>query len=110
MKPVLASWPGPVTWLLPARAGVSRRLRGSHDQLAVRVTAHPLASRLCRAFHGPVVSTSANLAGRDPARSAAAVSRQLGGRTVDYLLDGPLGRQPRPTPIFDAVSGRQLRF
>lgn len=65
---LLASWPGPHTWTVPCRESVPDWLRGEHDSLAVRVTAHPLAAALCRAFDGPLVSTSANLAGAPPAR------------------------------------------
>ena len=45
MAEIRASWPGPHTWLLPARAITPRWLTGRFDTLAVRVTAHPLAAR-----------------------------------------------------------------
>ncbi len=47
---LLASWPGPVTWLLPAHRLVSPLLRGRHRTIAVRVTAHPIAAMLCDAL------------------------------------------------------------
>ncbi|MDP6950780.1 MAG: Sua5/YciO/YrdC/YwlC family protein, partial [Arenicellales bacterium] len=56
----LASWPGPHTWLLPARAGVPSWLRGRHATVAVRVSAHPLVQRLCRDSGMALVSTSTN--------------------------------------------------
>ncbi|HEY0719815.1 MAG TPA: Sua5/YciO/YrdC/YwlC family protein, partial [Gammaproteobacteria bacterium] len=70
---VAPTWPGPYTWLLPARDETPWWLRGEHDTLAVRVTAHPVAAALCRAFGGPIISTSANLAGKAPATSPLAV-------------------------------------
>src|SRR3569833_371797 len=79
---VLATWPGPVTWLLPARPETPYWLRGAHTNIAVRVTAHPVAAALCRRFGGARVSTSANRAGRSPARSyfaGAAPLRRRGG-------------------------------
>jgi L-threonylcarbamoyladenylate synthase len=102
------SWPGPVTWLLPALPEVPYWLRGVHDTLAVRVTAHPLAAALCEAFGGPIVSTSANLAGHEPARSALTVRRELGGQ-VDYILHGELGNSEKPTEIRDALTGGVIR-
>ncbi|APZ44362.1 L-threonylcarbamoyladenylate synthase [Acidihalobacter ferrooxydans] len=105
---VLASWPGPHTWLIPARRGVSALLRGAHDSLAVRVTDHPLAAALCRAFGGPVVSTSANPSGREPARDAARL-RDLFGDAIDCYLDGPLGGRDRPSEIREALTGALLR-
>jgi L-threonylcarbamoyladenylate synthase len=83
-------------------------LRGEHTTLAVRVTAHPLASALCETFGGPIVSTSANLAGHEPARNALTVRRELGSR-VDYILHGELGDSEKPTEIRDAATGRIIR-
>jgi hypothetical protein len=44
MTEILATWPGPNTWLLPARPTTPAWLTGRFDTLAVRVTAHPLAA------------------------------------------------------------------
>jgi len=107
MRPVLASWPGPHTWLFPARAGVPRWLTGDHPTLAVRVTAHPLARALCRNA-GPLVSTSANPAGCRPARDALTVRRYFGER-LDLVLGGPVGSDAAPSTIHDAATGRVLR-
>lgn len=103
-----ASWPGPLTWLVPAARGLSRWLRGRHPTIAVRVSAHPPAAALARAYGKPVVSTSANRAGQPPLRSAEAVRRHFGER-VDHVLTGPTGRQERPTAIRDLVSGELVR-
>ena len=108
LKPALASWPGPVTWLLPAASWVPAYLTGSRHTLAVRVTAHPLASALCAAYGGPIVSTSANTSGHPPARSALQVQKQFGAR-VDYVLPGATGGLDRPTPIRDLASGKAVR-
>ncbi len=105
---VKPSWPGPVTWLLPAHPEVPYWLRGEHRTLAVRVTRHPLAASLCEVFGGPIVSTSANLAGHEPARSPLRVRRELGNH-VDYILHGPLGELAQPTEIRDAANGRIIR-
>ena len=103
-----ADWPGPVTWVLPAAPATPSWLTGGRPTLAVRVTAHPLAAALCRAFGRPLVSTSANRSGARPARSPLAVRRQLGD-AVDLILHGALGGLRGPTPIRDGASGRLLR-
>jgi L-threonylcarbamoyladenylate synthase len=105
---VFASWPGPVTWLLPARDAVPGWLHGGHPTIAVRVTAHGPVQALCRACGGPLVSTSANQTGRPPARTALAV-RQIFGGEVDLILSGPLGGLDRPTEIREGSSGRVVR-
>lgn len=105
---VRASWPGPVTWLLPAAVSVSSLLRGTHTTLAVRVSAHPLVQALCIAFGGPLVSTSANLAGQPPARSVQEVMQQFDDQ-LDAVLSGATGGADRPSEIRDAMTGRILR-
>ncbi|GAB4300716.1 MAG: L-threonylcarbamoyladenylate synthase [Thiohalomonadaceae bacterium] len=107
-RQVRASWPGPVTWLLPAPADVPVWLRGDHDSLAVRVSAHPVVRALCAAFGGPIVSTSANPAGQQPARDPLTVQRVFGGH-IDCILHAPLGGLERPTEIRDGRTGRIVR-
>jgi len=105
---VLASWPGPHTWLLEARAGVPGWLTGDHSRIALRVTAHPQAAALCRAAGMAIVSTSANRAGGAPVRSYRDAVRRFKSE-VDYVLPGRVGDSPAPTPIRDAVSGELIR-
>jgi len=102
------TWPGPHTWLVPARPDCPRWLRGVHELIAVRITAHPLAAGLCRTAGMALVSTSANRAGAVPARFARDVRRRLGHR-VDYVLAGRVGARKRPTPIRNALTGASLR-
>lgn len=109
MVPVLASWPGPHTWLLPAQTWVPRWIRGAHESIALRVSAHPPVVRLCRAWGGALISTSANMNQRRPTRTPWQVRLQF-GQHLEYLLQGPLGGLERPTPIRDAKSGKCLRF
>jgi L-threonylcarbamoyladenylate synthase len=104
-----ASWPGPVTWLLPDPAGwAPEAVRGRHASVAVRVSAHPLVQSLCRAFGGPVVSTSANRSTSAPARSRLKVTTYFGA-DVDYIVPGSLGNLERPTQICDLGSNHFIR-
>lgn len=105
---VLRSWPGPVTWLIPAKAAIPHLLTGNHNTLAVRVTAHRIAADLCLACDSALVSTSANLSGQPPAHDAAEVEACFGTQ-LDYILDGTVGSLKNPTEIRDAVSGDILR-
>jgi len=108
MSIIEATWPGPNTWLLPARVQTPRWLTGKHATLAVRVTAHPLAAALCRAAGSALVSTSANLATRPPARNALQVPLRL-GPAADYLLVGACGGRAKCSSIRDGRSGAVLR-
>jgi L-threonylcarbamoyladenylate synthase len=105
---VMATWPGPVTWLLPARPLVSTLLRGHHDTIAVRITAHPGTTRLCEAVGHALVSTSANIAEQRPARNAFEVRCRFGD-TIDYLLPGRTGERQQPSEIRDALTDRVIR-
>jgi L-threonylcarbamoyladenylate synthase len=103
-----ASWPGPSTWLIPHRYRLQPWVYGEHDTVAVRVSDHPVVQQLCRAWGGPLISTSANPAGAQPARSSFAVQRYF-GTEVDERLPGHVGAQPRPSQIRDLVTGEVLR-
>jgi L-threonylcarbamoyladenylate synthase len=105
---VLATWPGPVSWVLDARADAPRWITGGRSSVAVRVTGHPVAAALCRAVGEAIVSTSANVSRRPPHRRLLRLRRDL-GRQVDYVLAGPLGGLAEPTRIRDGRSGRILR-
>ena len=104
---VAASWPGPVTWVLPALARVPHWLTGSHRGIAVRVSNHPVVRALCLKT-GPLVSTSANPTGTAPARSCTRVRCYFADH-LDYILPGRVGQLHAPTEIRDAVTGARIR-
>jgi L-threonylcarbamoyladenylate synthase len=106
--PVLASWPGPHTWLLPVRPAVPGWITGRRPTIAVRVTAHAQAAALCRAAGMAIISTSANRSAETPARTDREVQRRL-GRLVDYILPGYVGSAPSPTPIRDGMTQKLVR-
>jgi L-threonylcarbamoyladenylate synthase len=103
-----ATWPGPATWIFPRSDEVPSWVAGSHSGIALRVTAHPIASELCRRFGGALVSTSANRHGEPPAKTSAEV-RSAFGAQVAYILDGAVGGLDKPTPIRDAINGEIIR-
>lgn len=105
---VEASWPGPFTWIMPARPDTPAWLTGQFDTLAVRVTAHPQVQALCRAFGKPLVSTSANLTGEEPARRLADIGKLLASQLA-YILPGEVGGQANPSEIKDARTGAVIR-
>ncbi|CAI1176327.1 L-threonylcarbamoyladenylate synthase type 1 TsaC [Serratia proteamaculans] len=104
---MFASWPGPVTWVIPARSETPRLLTGRFNSLAVRVSDHPLVQQLCRQFGKPLVSTSANLSGQEPCRSADEVQQQFGAAFP--VLTGSVGGRLNPSEIRDVLTGKQIR-
>ncbi|MDO8890593.1 MAG: Sua5/YciO/YrdC/YwlC family protein [Sulfurimicrobium sp.] len=101
------TWPGPVTWLLPATSKTPPWLRGRHQSIAVRVTAHPLAVRLCQALNLALVSTSANRSGKKPARTAAACAKIFGPDVL--VVPGLIGKRRQPSTIMDLMTGAVIR-
>ena len=102
------TWPGPVTWLFPRAGNVPDYVAGSHDTIAVRVTAHGPSRSLCKAFGSPLISTSANHRTAEPARTAAQVRDYFGTR-IAGILTGELGDGEKPSEIRDLVSGKIIR-
>lgn len=102
------TWPGPVTWLIPATEHCPAWLKGKHPSLAVRQSAHPLCKQICAALDVPLVSTSANRSGQAPATSAEEADKIFGDE-VDLIIDAPLGDAEKPSAIFDLRSGDKLR-
>jgi L-threonylcarbamoyladenylate synthase len=101
------SWPGPVTWVVPASTACPALLTGGRPTIAVRVTAHPGAARLCRSLGMALVSTSANKSGRKSAKTAAECRRIFGARV--RVIAGRIGRRRRPSTLIDLATGTVLR-
>jgi len=108
-KRVFSSWPGAVTWLLPAKSEISPLLRGQSSKLAVRVTAHPPTIKLCQHWGRALVSTSANISTRQAAKTAFKV-RHIFCDRLDYIVPGAVGKRQRPSEIRDALTNSILRF
>ncbi|WP_411705523.1 L-threonylcarbamoyladenylate synthase type 1 TsaC [Edaphovirga cremea] len=104
---IFASWPGPITWVIPAKTETPGWLTGRFDSLAVRVTDHPLVQQLCRQYGKPLVSTSANLTGYPPCRSEHEVRLQFGDSFP--VLRGSVGGRENPSEIRDALTGELYR-
>ena len=102
------SWPGPQTWILPATEYTSRWLRGDHANIAVRVTAHLIAARICHRSRTALVSTSANRSGRPILKTARAVQQEFGNE-IDMIVPGKIGFAPAPTTIRDGITGAVIR-
>jgi len=90
-----AFWPGPLTLILPRRAGVGAAAAGGQDSIGLRCPAHPAAQAVLRALHDDspgqarvwgVAAPSANRFGRISPTTAAHVASELGSDLL--ILDG----------------------
>ncbi|MEO5371721.1 MAG: L-threonylcarbamoyladenylate synthase [Magnetococcus sp. DMHC-1] len=91
-------WPGPLTLVLPALPGLSPLLTGGGDHLAVRLSSAPRVAALLRAWGRPLVSTSANPSGGEPARDAATV-QHMWPRGVAAVVPGRCAPTSLPSTV-----------
>ena len=87
-----AFWPGPLTLILPRRAGRASAAAGGQDSIGLRCPAHPVAQALlaaCAALQPPIhglAAPSANRFGRVSPTTAAHVQSEFGPKLL--VLDG----------------------
>jgi L-threonylcarbamoyladenylate synthase len=96
-----------ITYLMPVKPSCPRWLRGAHDTLAVRLTAHRFARQLCRSAGSALVSTSANRSGCKPAKTYAQCQRLFGEKVL--VLRGMVGMRKRPSTIRAWADGKIIR-
>ena len=108
MQTLLSSWPGHETWLVPAKKHVSNLLTGSHDTLAVRVSAHPIVCQLCDNFKAAITSTSANKNGQ-PESGSVFSAQQIFNAEIDYYVPGEITGKGRASRIRHALTGQVIR-
>lgn len=110
-------WPGPLTVVSESKVHkVQKSIKSLCDgviapdgTVAMRVTAHPVAAELARALGRPLISTSANISGREPSYAASEVIKMFANQLdqPDILFDyGELSKN-LPTTIVK-VDGGQL--
>ena len=83
------NWPGPLTLVLPLRAGsaIASLVTAGLPTVAVRAPAHPAIRDLLNAAGVPLAAPSANASGRISPTRAAHVMESLGGR-IPLIVDG----------------------
>jgi len=100
--------PSETTYIYRAKETTPKWLKGDFDSLAIRITKHPLVRQLCTELDSALISTSANLTGEAPAKTAKEVSIALNG-VIQVILDGDIGELDKPTQIRDSISGQIIR-
>ena len=92
-----AWWPGPLTLVLPRRAGLQLHLGEPTSTVGVRVPDDALLREVARRV-GPIAATSANRHGEPPATTAAAARAALGSG-VALVVDRGSSRDHASTVI-----------
>ena len=107
-----AFWPGPLTLILPRRAGVGEAAAGGQSSIGLRCPAHAVAQALLRAclqLAAPVrdiAAPSAKLFGRVRPTTAAHVQSELGDALL--VLDGGPCAVGIESTIIDCTRGQPV--
>lgn len=107
-KSLLVEHGRPVTWVVSHGGRCPDWLSGGRDTLAIRLSSHPVICALCQEFGAPLVSTSANPAGADPAMTAEEVNNYFSD-LIDVMVEGDLGGENGASEIRDFQTGKILR-
>ena len=101
------AWPGKVTAILESRTtGLPADRRGT---IGWRIPKHPFTLNLLKAFPRPLTGTSANIVGKEPARSIEEVVSQFAKRKhkPDIVLDVGVLPFSKPSKVVDLTGKKR---
>jgi L-threonylcarbamoyladenylate synthase len=101
-----AFWPGPLTLILPRRAGVAAAAAGGQLSIGLRCPAHPVALALLTACGTGLAGPSANRFGRVSPTTALHVQEELGEDLL--VLDGGPCAVGIESTIVDCTRGQPV--
>ena len=87
-KYLLASWPGPVSVILPSRHRLPSIVSANLPTIALRWPSLPWLEQLIGLVGQPIISTSANLTGEEPITNITMVSHYFAPDKLDLIVDG----------------------
>ena len=105
---VLSRWPDGITQIVAKAPKLSPLLSGKFDSIAVRVTSQPDVVALCKVTNKPIVSTSANLSGDEPAKTWQDIPSEFSDK-IDFIVKGKTLGFDQPSTIIDALTGEIIR-
>ena len=98
-------WPGPITLVGKARLELPVELTAGTQTIGLRLPNDDDVRTLVRACGGALTATSANVSGRDPARTAAGVADYF-PHGIDLLVDGGAATATEPSTVLDLSEPR----
>ena len=106
---VKSSWPGHTTWLIKAKENVPYWLQDEQtNKVGVRISNHPLVRELCNEYGKPIISTSANISGKEEIKNQQEFMRTFSS-DINYLVDGDLGDYDKASMIIDMETNKKIR-
>ncbi|PHS72948.1 MAG: tRNA threonylcarbamoyladenosine biosynthesis protein RimN [Cycloclasticus sp.] len=105
---ILAITHEPTTWILPANEAVPTWLTADDKTIAIRLVQHGLAKELCDLAGMAITSTSANVSGSVPFKTAYQTRLKFSAKGV-YTISGRVGKSSKPSRIIDPLLNKKLR-
>ena len=106
---VKSSWPGHTTWLIKAKENVPYWLQDEQtNKVGVRISNHPLVRELCSEYGKPIISTSANISGKEEIKNQQEFMKTFSS-DINYLVDGDLGDYDKASMIIDMETNKKIR-
>jgi L-threonylcarbamoyladenylate synthase len=96
-------WPGPLTLVLKAASGFPGGITAGTDSIGIRIPAQSPALDLAKFYRGPLTATSANFAGKPPARNIKELDEKL-VRAVDLVIDGGWTPGVQPSTVLNLTT------
>ena len=98
----------PTSWIVDANTNVPDWLTNKSDSITIRISQHPVVKKLCSALGHPIISTSANLSGKRPARNGLEL-HQFFNKKVDKILLSSQSISTKPSKIIRLCDNHIIR-
>ena len=96
-------WPGPLTLVFKAAAGLPDALTAGTGTLGIRLPGHSFTRRLLETLDRPLTAPSANISGTQELKTAQEVARELGDE-LDLIVDGGPAPGGKVSTILDTTT------
>ena len=101
-------WPGPYTFLIKYNEKLPSHLKNESGKIAIRVSNHLPIKNLFESFSGFIVSTSANISGKENINDPNQIMNYFEYEEIAYY-DEILGNNKSPSTIIDLESRAIIR-
>tara|TARA_B100001027_G_scaffold89424_1_gene61290 strand:- start:43 stop:603 length:561 start_codon:yes stop_codon:yes gene_type:complete len=101
-------WPGPHTFLINYNDNLPTHLHNESGKIAIRVSNHLPIQQLLNSFSGFIVSTSANISGKENINDPHEIMNSFEYKEMAYY-DEMLGSNKSPSTIIDLESRSIIR-
>ena len=99
--------PGPVTYILKKNPSVNYSVTSGSDTIALRIPDDDFVLELIATLNTPIIATSANLSGQEPATSANQVSDYFDGK-IPLIIDGGVCRYSKGSTVVDLTTDQPV--